>query len=113
MLAAQELHRDVRLAAGQPAVVEDLDDAGVADRARGPRLLEEPIDEDRILGELRQEDLHGRGAAQHDVLGAVRGAHAAFAELIEEPILADDAAGHVSLAYHRAGGPASRIAAPA
>src|ERR1044071_328029 len=63
VLAAQQFHGDVRLAVGQPAEVEDLDDAGVADRARRARLLEEAVADDAVLGELRQQHLDSTGAA--------------------------------------------------
>jgi hypothetical protein len=37
-------------AIGLVAEVEDLDDAGVLDRGRGPGLVEEPIDDGALAG---------------------------------------------------------------
>jgi hypothetical protein len=43
VLAAQELHHEVRRAVGVPAKIVDLDDARVLDRGCGARLLEQPV----------------------------------------------------------------------
>ena len=91
-LAFEQLHRHERDVAVVDAELEDLDDVrapecggrlGLAEEARddlGPVLVR--------LEELRVDHLHRDGGAEHDVLGAPHLAHPAFAEAVEEPVLA-------------------------
>jgi hypothetical protein len=88
-LALEELHDDVGAAVGVVAEVEDLHDAGIGDRGRGPGLVEEPLD-DVLVGRQRRLQHLDRGAASEQrVLGQVDRAHAALPELLDDAVRAE------------------------
>jgi hypothetical protein len=51
VLALEQLHHDVRDARRQRPAVEHLDDAGVTDRVRGARLVEEALEDLGVVGQ--------------------------------------------------------------
>ena len=67
----EKLHEDVRKSLGCFASVEDIDDAGMADGARGTRFIEKSSDQFRVLRQQRAQDLDGRVAFEVRVLGKV------------------------------------------
>ena len=93
-LALEELHHDERAAVGLVAEVEHLDDAGVLDRGRGLGLVEEPVHDAAILGVLRVQDLHGGGATDERVLGAIDRAHAAAPDDADDPVAPEQRPDH-------------------
>ena len=93
-LADQVLHHDVRVAVGQDAAVEDVDDPGVTDQRRRARLVEEPRDDLLVRGELGQQDLDRRLARDVLVLAQVDRAHAPLTELGNDPVAPDGLPNH-------------------
>ena len=77
-------------AVGVRAEVVDLDDAGMIDRRRRARLVEEPLHDRRVARQLRQQHLERRRPPELDVLGAIHHAHAALPELGDDPVVTDD-----------------------
>ena len=77
--AVDQLHRDVRLLAVD-ADVEDRDDVGVRQHARGARLAQEAQTVLVIVGELRFEQLDGDRPVDLRVVGLVDARHRAFAD---------------------------------
>ena len=88
-LALEQLHDDVRGAIDVVAEVEDLHDAGIADRRRRLRFAEEPLHDLRLRRQQRQQRLDGCTAAEQDVLADVDGPHASRADLLDQPVLTD------------------------
>jgi len=82
-VAVDELHDDVGLGVFL-AVAVDLDDVGVVDGGEGAGFLQELLDEGAVLAEGLLGHLEGDGAAEGLVIGAVDGAHAALAELLQD-----------------------------
>ena len=88
--ALEELHDDVRVARGREPEVVDLDDARVADRRRGARLVEEALHDPGIARELREQHLHRRQPTERRVYRLVDDAHAAPPDLAPHCVAADD-----------------------
>ncbi len=88
-LAVEQLHDDVCTAVGMVSEVEDLDDAGVRDRGRGARLVEEPRDDLGTTRELGVEHLECRTSAEHRVFCDPDLAHPARTDLVQDSIRAD------------------------
>jgi hypothetical protein len=87
--AARELHDEERSTGGVVAEVEDLDDAGVADRAGDAGLAEE---QRAGLGRVRQlgrQPLDGDRAIDHHVARQVHRGHAAGAQLAVDLVAAE------------------------
>ena len=78
----------------QRAEVEDLDDAGVADRGRRARLVEEALRELGVVGQARAQDLDRGAPPDPRVLGEVDDAHAAFTDELGDPVVAEGLADH-------------------
>src|SRR5262249_53825469 len=97
-LAFDQFGDDVRLPVGLSDVV-DGDDIGVVERAERARLLLEPLAADHVAGNVSGQDLDGDGAVEAAVLRAPDLSHAALAELLENVIIAESAAGHGVLLY--------------
>ena len=55
---------------------------------RGPRLAAEPLQQLRVPSRAGRQDLQGHAAAQRLLLGLVDDAHAAPADLAEDPVVA-------------------------
>ena len=91
--AAQDLHHDVRGVVLRLALVEDLDDVGVAELLRALGLPAKALAHDVVGGERRVQDLDGAGAIDELVARAVDGGH---------PPLADDVLEHVAAGQQRA-----------
>ena len=70
--------------------VEHVDDAGVADGAADPRLVEEALEGDGVVGDLREHDLDGHVAIDGLVPRGPDGAHPTAAEEAEEPVTAGE-----------------------
>jgi hypothetical protein len=85
---SQVLHHDVRPAIVGAAEVEDRDRIGVAQAARGSRLVEEAGRRELLVAQARVHDLHGDGAPQRDLLGAIHAAHSADADEVRHAIAA-------------------------
>jgi hypothetical protein len=91
--APDVLHGDVVEAVHVPRVV-DLDDVGVVQLGGGARLHEEALDEGGVaLDEVLGEQLDGGLALEGGVEGPVDRSHAAFAQLLLEPVGTDLPAG--------------------
>src|SRR2546427_492286 len=88
-LALEELHHEVHRPLRQDAEVGDVDDVRVVDRGRRARLAEEPMDRLLIARELRVQDLHRHRLLDVDVLAEIHRPHAAAAEDLVEPVVAD------------------------
>jgi hypothetical protein len=93
-LAVQELHDQERAAVAVVAEVEHRDDAGVDDRGRGPRLVEEPHDDVRSVRQTRVQDLDRGRSPEQAVLAEVDRPHPALAELADDAMVAEDLAEH-------------------
>src|SRR5262249_21254037 len=92
--ALDVLHGDVVLPVGLANVV-DGSDVGMIERGSEARFLKESRQALGIGGPLRREHLQGDHAAQASIFGAIDGAHPAFADLIENAIVAEDVPRHV------------------
>ena len=77
----------------EPAVV-DLRDAGMADLTGRTDLGKVARERGSFLGEGWKEDLHRRLLPALPVLAQIDLAHAAFAQLLDEPVAADGFAYH-------------------
>ena len=71
------------------AHLEDRHDVGVVQPGRGAGLAAEPLLDHPVAGHLPRQDLERHAAAQRDLLGLVHDAHAAPADLAEDPVVAD------------------------
>ena len=92
-LALEQLHDDVGRAIDVVTDVEDLHDAGVADRVRGAGLVEEALHDlalERVLG---VEDLDAARRPSVDVLGNPDLTHAAGPDLLHHAKHTDLSAG--------------------
>ncbi len=78
--ALEQLHREVELARGVAAGIEDLDDAGMPDRVARARFAEKPPLQLRVAGELGAQHLERDPGAGELVMRAQHDAHAAAAE---------------------------------
>ena len=85
-LALELLHDEVERPLRGAAEVGDVDDVLLPDGAGGDRLLLEPAHQVDVGRQLRPQDLHRHALAEHDVLGAVDGAHPALSDAGEEAI---------------------------
>ena len=88
-LAVEHLHDEVGAAVGVGAEVEDLHDAGVGDRGRGARLVEEAGDDVGAARVLRVEHLDRDPAWQQQVRAEPHFAHAAGTDPIDQPVRPD------------------------
>jgi len=92
-LAFDALHRDEDL----PVGLVDLEyraDVGVAERGRRLGLMEEPRAGRSIARPLRRQELERHYPFELEVLGLVDDAHAALAELLDDPVVRDGLADH-------------------
>src|SRR6185295_2631406 len=87
-LARQVLHREVRLAVGGLAEVEDLDDVLVPDEVDGARLVEEAGHDVGVARERDVQQLDGDAAADDRVLGEVDDPHPPLADLLDNLVVA-------------------------
>ncbi len=87
-------HGDVEQAVDLAEVVE-RHDVCVVDRGGVAGLVDEPLAELRILGEVLGDDLEGDLAAEADVGGAVHHAHAALAEHPVDPVVPEASPGEI------------------
>ncbi len=62
-------HHEPRPAVGQLAEVVDGDQVAVLERRRGARLVDEALDDLRVLRPLVVQHLHRAQLVEHDVLG--------------------------------------------
>ena len=87
-LALDELHGVI---ADIPVLahIVDRNDVGVVQPCRGAGLAAEPLLDQPVAGNLPWQDLERHAAAQRDLLGLVHDAHAAPADLAEDPVVAD------------------------
>jgi hypothetical protein len=86
--ALDQLHGEEGPAVVQAADLDDGHDAGVLQPAGQPRLLQEAALQAGAPAQLRAQHLDGQVAAQVGVGGAVDGAHAAAADLLQEAVAA-------------------------
>ena len=93
-LALEHLHHEVRAAIRGRAEVEHLNDAGAADRRRGARFVEEPPYHVGLAGQLGLQHLHDHAMAQSLVAADVDDAHTPLAELLHDPIVAEQRPQH-------------------
>ena len=96
-MAVEQLHDDEVLAVVLADVV-DRADVRVVERRGDARLPPESLERVGARGELGRQELQRDLAAEADVFGAVDDAHAAAAEAIEDPVVADGGPNHVSRA---------------
>ncbi len=95
VLSLNTLHRDEGPSVGL-VDLEDRTDVGVVERGSGLRLLDEPFRGRGITGRVRGQELEGHRPFQPGVLGLVDDTHAAFAELLGDPVVGDGLADHGS-----------------
>jgi hypothetical protein len=88
-LALEELHHKVRAAIGSGADVEDLHDAWVADGGRGLGFGEESLHDVGMARQFGMQHLHGDALPERLVAADVDDAHGARAELLHDPIIAE------------------------
>ena len=88
VVAGQEFHHVIKRAVGRAAVVVDVDRVPVRELGRGADFALEAGQHLRVAGLFGADQLHGAGPLHHLVLGQIHFAHAAGAELLLEPILA-------------------------
>src|SRR5260370_29526247 len=87
--ASDELHDDERRARfGVLAHVEDGNDVRVAQAGGRARLTPKALEEFRVFGKLRMEQLDGDGSVEQRVLGLPDHAHATAGNLADQPIAA-------------------------
>ena len=86
------LHDDEIAAAVRGDVVDD-DDVRVAEGRGGLGLLDEALPAVGVGHLVGGQDLDGDGPVEVGVLGLVDGAHAALADLFEDPVVEDRLAG--------------------
>src|SRR4051794_10964653 len=79
-----------------PEVV-DLDDARMLDRGRGARLVEEARHQILSVGHVAEQHLDRRMPTDQDMLADIHCPHAAFSDLADETVLADDIPHHVAM----------------
>jgi hypothetical protein len=81
------------------ADVPDLHDVRVLERARRAALVDEPLDEHLVLGEIRVEQLDGVARLQQPMLGEEHLPHAALAQELEQPVRTDVRPDHRSTSF--------------
>src|SRR5258708_7702082 len=87
--AIDQLHDDERRARfGVLAHVEDGDDVRVAQAGSSARLTPKALEEFRVFGKLRVEQLDRDGSVEQRVLGLPDRAHATAGNLLDQPIAA-------------------------
>ena len=89
----QQFHHKERQLAVLADVV-DRTDVRVAQRRGGARLTLKAIDRARVLQQLGREKLDRHLPAQARVLGTIDDTHAAFADLLGQPVVCDGFADH-------------------
>ena len=87
-LALDELH-GVKADVAILAHLVNRHDVGVVQPCRGAGLAAEPLLDHPVAGHMSRQDLERHAAAQRDLLGLVHDAHAAPADLAEDPVVAD------------------------
>jgi hypothetical protein len=92
--AFQQVHDDVVEIVLLGDVV-DQDDVGVAQPGRDHRLAPEPLDDVRLVRQVRAQDFDGPGLLQRLVHTPVDGAHAAAAEPGDQLIMSQDPSEHL------------------
>ena len=93
-LALDELH-GIEADIAVLAHLEDRHDVGVVQPRRGAGLAAEPLLDHPVAGHRPRQDLQRHPAAQRDLLGLVDHAHAAPADLAEDPVVADQGRGRI------------------
>ncbi len=88
--AAHQLHAVAGASIGELSEVVDGHDAGVLQRAGQPGLAEEALFGPAVAVQLSLEDFEGQIALQRVVAAAVHLAHAAEADLLEQPMAGRD-----------------------
>src|SRR5690606_22826759 len=78
------LHHEIERTVLELAEVEDADDVVVADAGRGLRLASEALDDARVVGVMRVQDLDRDLVADEEVARRVDRAHPALADLVED-----------------------------
>jgi hypothetical protein len=96
--AFDQLHGQERYAVGLLDGV-DRDDVGMIERGHGPGLALESVPAIGILVELRWKDLEGDCSPQLRVFGGVDLAHAALAQPLQDPIVAERLTDYAGLVY--------------
>jgi hypothetical protein len=91
--APHVLHGEEKLLAVMKEAV-DGGDGRVAHPRQDLRLGPEPLDDLRLPGQRGPDRLDRHLALQHLVDGAIHGAHPAFADLLHDPVAADESADH-------------------
>ncbi len=76
------------------ADVVDRADVRMIQRRGRARLALEALDGDRVCQQPRREELDGDLPAEPRVFGAVDDTHAAFADLVNDPVVRDSLADH-------------------
>ncbi len=95
-----ELHREVPVGADLPEVV-DLDDPRVVQPRGGPRLLEEALDVEVVLGELLGEELQRDVALERDVPRPEDASHPAPSQLLQDLVAPERPSGADVFERHR------------
>ena len=73
----------------------DDDDVGMAEGRSRLGLLDEALTPFEIGDPVRRQDLDGDGPVEVGVDGLINGAHAAFADLLGDPVVEERLAGQV------------------
>ncbi|XXU28538.1 hypothetical protein WMF36_05605 [Sorangium sp. So ce887] len=103
-VAALEVLQDhVRRARLRAADVVDPGHVVAPETSRGARLAHETLEQLRLLGRGRQEELDGEQLAELEVAGRDDEAHAAFSEHALDPVLAEEDVTGLDESVHRAG----------
>jgi hypothetical protein len=96
-LALEQLGHEVRVAVGGGAVIDELHDAGVADRGRGLGLVEEPLHDVRAARQLDGQHPHDDAPAERLVLAEVDHADVPLADPLHDPIVTEQRPQHREL----------------
>ena len=83
--------------------IGDFHDVGVADVVDRPCLGEKTRDDLWVLRHFRPQDLDCRTATDHRMFGVVDRAHAATAQLCNQPVAAEDSPDQAGRLLHRQG----------
>ena len=83
-VAAHDVLHDDVVGALLLAPVVDADDVGVVEGGRSLRLPAEPLDEARIIGELREQDFHRHLPVERSVPGQVYVGHSAARDAAQQ-----------------------------
>ncbi len=90
----EQLHDEKRQIAMAPDVIERAD-VRMAERRCRTRFTLKALERKRILRQLRREKFDGNLAAETRVLRAIDDTHAAFANLVEDPVMGNGLANHL------------------